>query len=131
MGKCVDSVSETDLAVLMDYTWPGNIRELRNVVERSMILSNGPLLRLALPADYRSTLPTPESDRIRVSQGDGSAEHLRRTLESCGWRIRGPGGAAEALGLRPTTLETRLTKLGIRRPGRPAPRGYGHSRPQR
>ena len=102
------------MAALQQYAWPGNIRELRNVVERAMIVATGPELTIALPA------PSGPAGQRNVSMADVAKEHILRVLESCHWRIRGSGGAAERLGLRPTTLETRMAKLGLRRPGHAA-----------
>jgi transcriptional regulator with GAF, ATPase, and Fis domain len=80
------------------------------VVERAMILATGPLLTVGLPVRTAST-------RSRSTKlADVQKEHIRNVLESAGWRIRGSGGAAERLGLRPTTLETRMAKLGLARP---------------
>jgi DNA-binding NtrC family response regulator len=111
-GKRIDTVSDEDMAALQRYSWPGNIRELRNVVERAMIVATPPRLHLPAPATTGSALK--RSERLT----DVETEHLRRVLESTGWRIRGADGAAERLGLRPTTLETRMARLGITRPGR-------------
>jgi len=108
--KAVDEVSETTLAALQQYAWPGNIRELRNVVERAMILAKGPRLAFALPGTRR-----PRGDSS-LTLAEVQREHIRDVLERCGWRIRGAGGGAEQLGLRPTTLETRMARLGLHRP---------------
>ena len=112
-GKRVDSIGKDDMAALQQYSWPGNIRELRNVVERAMIMGTGRRLTFCLPAT--STASTRRSPKLV----DVEREHIRTVLESTGWRVRGVGGAAERLGLRPTTLETRLAKLGLTRPRQP------------
>ena len=109
-GKRIDSIAKDDMAALQQYSWPGNIRELRNVVERAMIVGTGPRLTLSLPAT--SAASTRRSSKL----ADVEREHIRQVLGSTGWRVRGVGGAAERLGLRPTTLETRLVKLGLKRP---------------
>ena len=98
---------------LQQYNWPGNIRELRNVVERAMIVASRPRLTIPVPAVPAGT--PGRSTRL----ADVERDHIAGVLESTGWRIRGAGGAAERLGLRPTTLETRLAKIGLKRPGRP------------
>jgi len=109
-GKHIDAIADSSLAALQRYSWPGNVRELRNVVERAMITATGPQL----------TIPPPHSTGAAVRHSakliDVEREHIRGMLEACRWRIRGAGGAAERLGLKPTTLETRLAKLGLRRP---------------
>ncbi len=112
-GKPIRSIPREDMAALTRYSWPGNIRELRNVIERAMIVATPPRLRILLPT--AGVAAGKRSDRLV----DVEAEHMRRVLESCAWRIRGAGGAADRLGLRPTTLETRMAKLGIKRPARP------------
>ena len=109
-GKRIDVIPRDNMAMLQQYTWPGNIRELRNVVERAMIVASGPRLTLALPTS------TTAATKRSVKLFDVEKEHIRGVLESTGWRVRGAGGAAERLGLRPTTLETRLAKLGLKRP---------------
>jgi PAS domain S-box-containing protein len=109
-GKRIESIPPDNLAALQRYPWPGNIRELRNVVERAMIVATGPKLTIGLPAAARGA----EKHSTRLT--DVERKHIRTVLESTGWRIRGTGGAAERLGLRPTTLETRIAKLGLSRP---------------
>ena len=109
-GKRVETIPMENMAALQQYAWPGNIRELRNVVERAMIVAAGAELTVPLP---RPSLPS-GSRSVRMT--DVEREHVRGVLESTRWRIRGPDGAADRLGLRPTTLETRMAKLGIVRP---------------
>jgi formate hydrogenlyase transcriptional activator len=111
-GKRIDAVSRENLADLQRYHWPGNIRELRNVVERAMIVATGPRLVIALPFEQKTTANGRRSEKLV----DIERDHIRGVLDSVRWRIRGNGGAAEVLGLPPTTLETRMAKLGILRP---------------
>ena len=109
-GKRIDAISSRSLAELQRYPWPGNVRELRNLIEREIILAQGTTLKPAAP-------------RIRPGAGRGvstrlvdiQSEHIQSVLDSCGWRIRGESGAAERLGLKPSTLEDRMAKLGIAR----------------
>ncbi|MGH9146530.1 MAG: sigma-54 interaction domain-containing protein [Vicinamibacterales bacterium] len=110
-GKPIDAIPPENMAALQHYGWPGNIRELRNVVERAVILAAGP--RLTIPVPARTSMPAKRRSEKLV---DVQTQHIRRVLESVGWRIRGLGGAADRLGLQPTTLETRMAKLGLRRP---------------
>jgi transcriptional regulator with GAF, ATPase, and Fis domain len=107
LGKPVPALAPATLEGLQAYTWPGNIRELRNVVERAMVLSDGS--RLAIPLPMARPTAGIRSERLV----DVQREHIRSVLESTRWRIRGVGGAAERLGLRPTTLETRMARLGL------------------
>ena len=118
MGRRIESISQADMAALVQYEWPGNVRELRNIVERSIIMSNGPQLRLALPSLLAAPTPGSGADLAPEFPASGERERIRAALERCGWRGRGAGGAAESLGLKPTTLETRMGRLGIARPGK-------------
>ena len=114
-GKRIDAIDEESLAALRQYSWPGNVRELRNVVERAMIVATGPRLVIPPPAMTIGCAAFARSAKL----SDVERDHIRSVLESTGWRIRGACGAADRLGLRPTTLETRMAKLGLKRP-RPA-----------
>ena len=114
MDKAIDGVAKTSLQMLCDYDWPGNIRELRNVIERAVILANGPILKVALPTDILATAMPPKSSQASLAEAERN--HIVQVLEACGWRVRGLEGAAEILGINPSTLESRMKKLGIRRP---------------
>jgi formate hydrogenlyase transcriptional activator len=106
-GKRVDAIAPTTMDALQRYGWPGNIRELRNAVERAMVVARGPRLEIPVPVSTRKG--GVRSERLV----DVQKEHIRSVLDSVRWRIRGAGGAAERLGLRPTTLETRMARLGL------------------
>lgn len=121
------------MALLQEYSWPGNVRELQNVIERAVILSrDGEITRTLLPLDAYSfrplppplAAPVPESDDVPPAEPVSLAEAERRAiteaLAATGWRVSGPGGAAQLLRLKPTTLHAKMKKLGIRRPGRAA-----------
>jgi formate hydrogenlyase transcriptional activator len=112
-GKRIDSVPRQDMEALQHYAWPGNIRELRNVVERAMIIANTSRLNIQLPARFDAG---GGAAKRSLKMADVERDHVRSVLESTSWRIRGLGGAAELLGLQPTTLETRMIKLGLNRP---------------
>lgn len=114
LDKSIDRVANTSLQALCNYEWPGNIRELRNVIERSVILAKGPVLQISLPAETPMSKAAATSNLLTLE--DVEREYILRVLETSGWRIRGQGGAAEILGLKPSTLESRMIKLGIRRP---------------
>jgi formate hydrogenlyase transcriptional activator len=118
-GKRIDAIPTENMQALQRYAWPGNIRELRNVVERAMIVAIGTRLTIAVPTSTSKTA-APEKRGVGATLAEVEKEHIRGVLESAGWRIRGAGGAADRLGLRPTTLETRMAKLGLTRP-RPRP----------
>ena len=109
-GKRIEVIERETMSALQRYSWPGNIRELRNVVERAMIVTTS----------RRLTIPLPESTSSAVARSpkllDVEREHILAVLESSSWRIRGAGGAAARLGMKPTTLETRMAKLGLKRP---------------
>jgi PAS domain S-box-containing protein len=109
-GKRIETIERDTIAALQRYSWPGNIRELRNVVERAMIVTTS----------RRLAIPLPESTSSAVARSpklvDVEREHILAVLESSSWRIRGAGGAAARLGMKPTTLETRMAKLGLKRP---------------
>jgi transcriptional regulator with GAF, ATPase, and Fis domain len=112
MGRPVERIAEETMAALTRYRWPGNVRELRNVIERAMILATDSTLRITLPEtpDARALAAT-----VTTLQ-DSERRHIEGTLAQCGWRIRGESGAAARLGLKPSTLESRMRKLGISRP---------------
>ena len=110
-GKQIDAIPRENMLALQQYSWPGNIRELRNVVERAMIVATGNQLTIGLPTSSGSP-----AKRCGARLMDVEKDHIRSVLETTMWRIRGVGGAAERLGLRPTTLESRMAKLGLSRP---------------
>ena len=111
MGKSIESISAESMRQLQAYSWPGNVRELRNLVERAVIIASGPQLTIPMPLSTSSRPPLRTATLRSVE-----IEHIRATLNSTNWRIRGRGNAAERLGLKPTTLETRMAKLGLVRP---------------
>lgn len=111
---------------LQSYDWPGNVRELRNVIERAVILAHGGLLDFDLPV---SNQPVPPAQSTPLA-GDAAQpefltetelqrrerENLRIILEKANWKIKGPDGAAELLGVNPTTLLSRMNKWGLKKP---------------
>jgi len=108
LNKPIDSVSRESMIELQRYSWPGNIRELRNVIERAVIVAKGRHLAVPMP---RSCGKPSTSTSMTLSAIE--VEHIRFVLDSTDWRVRGIGGAAERLGLKPTTLESRMARLGI------------------
>jgi formate hydrogenlyase transcriptional activator len=110
MGKPIDEIADESMLALQEYHWPGNVRELRNVIERAMILSHDPKLCVKLG----HTMLRP----IAVRATAGSLDEAERAIilqavEQCHWRIRGSNGAAALLDIKPTTLESRIKKLGL------------------
>ena len=110
MGKRIDRIADDSMSAMEAYSWPGNVRELRNVIERAMILSNGPVLEVLLAKTAVLTVVAP------TTLVDAERAHILAALTQAGGRIRGAGGAAELLDVKPTTLESRMQRLGIRRP---------------
>ncbi len=109
-GKTIDSISKESMRELQRYPWPGNVRELRNVIERAVIVTTGRQLVVAAPRLGERPVP-----QAAMTLTELEVEHIRAVLESTSWRVRGSGGAAERLGLKPTTLESRMVRLGIAR----------------
>lgn len=119
LGKTIETVSSQMMDALTSYDWPGNVRELRNVVERAMILSPGARLELDDPLPGGHIIKRPSAQTLEQQSEnleDAQRAHIVRVLEDCGWKVRGKDGAAERLGLKRTTLQSRMKKLGIRRP---------------
>jgi DNA-binding NtrC family response regulator len=113
-GKPVDTIPAKVLDMLQRYSWPGNIREMENVVERAMILTSGRALQLDTPLQQSGTGKsegTPASQTLE----DVERSHIQRVLKEVGGRIEGSQGAAVRLGMNPSTLRSRMQKLGIRR----------------
>jgi DNA-binding NtrC family response regulator len=113
MGKTIDSIPRSTLAGLQQYPWPGNIRELRNVVERALIVCRGSTLRFDLPA-HAGTSAVVEPPQNRTLE-EIERRHIFSVLKETGWRISGKHGAATILGLHRSTLESKMAKLGIKR----------------
>jgi transcriptional regulator with GAF, ATPase, and Fis domain len=109
MGKEIESVSRTAMQALQAYSWPGNVRELRNVIEHAMIVSRGKDLVVRVPEHESSK---PEAAR---NLEDVERKHIVAVLEKTGWRVAGQGGAAEVLGLKRTTLLSKMKRFGITR----------------
>lgn len=109
MGKTVNRVSQRTMTLLQTYSWPGNVRELKNVIERGMILSSDATLRIdRLEVENETSMQS-----ILLKQVE--REHILKVLKSTGWRVSGKNGAAEVLGLKESTLRSRMKKLGIQR----------------
>jgi DNA-binding NtrC family response regulator len=110
MNKVVETIRREDMERLQRYDWRGNVRELRNVVERSLILCTGPVLQVEPPTALAAEDPVEVEG---LSMDEVQRRHILRVLEMAEGRIRGSGGAAELLGLKPTTLRSRMERLGL------------------
>jgi transcriptional regulator with GAF, ATPase, and Fis domain len=113
MGKDFTKILKVDMERLTQYAWPGNIRELENIVERGVILSNGPVFRVP-ELDIQAPAPAPEKSNTTLKETE--YRHILFCLQKTGWKIRGTGGAAELLDIHPSTLDFRMKKLGIQKP---------------
>lgn len=110
MNKAVETIRREDMDRLQRYNWPGNVRELRNVVERAMILCNGPTLRVKPPGGVS---PEDADANGVLSMDEVQRQHILKAYEAADGRIRGSGGAAELLGMKATTLRSRMERLGL------------------
>jgi len=111
LGKAIETLPQPTMERLQARPWPGNARELENVIERAVIVSPGPQLELG---EGPPAPAGPLGTRVRTLE-ELERDHIVAVLESTGWRVSGPRGAAKLLGLKPTTLEARMNKLGIKR----------------
>ena len=120
MGRPVPEITRDMLASFMAYAWPGNIRELQNEIERAMILSKGRPAAFTAPAPASAAPDHTAFEDARVIREEEwealQRSNIQRALERTKWRVDGPGGAAELMGLRPTTLRSRMKAMGIKRP---------------
>jgi formate hydrogenlyase transcriptional activator len=123
MGKLIETIPDATMDALVKWPWPGNIRELENLLERAVILTRGPVLYVPL-----AELETPVSDDEEEEEaGEPSTlhaaerDHILRVLRDCKGLIGGPDGAAARLGLKRTTLNSKMKKLGIERRETPKP----------
>jgi formate hydrogenlyase transcriptional activator len=110
LNKTIDSIPDEVVEILKAHDWPGNIRELQNLIERAMLYSPGSVLRL--PLDLKQTVKQ-SSDSASRTLADADREHILETLEQTDWLIGGQDGAANRLGLPRTTLIYKMRKLGI------------------
>jgi formate hydrogenlyase transcriptional activator len=117
------------MTTLVKYPWPGNIRELQNVIERAVILTKGPILNIpsddlrvsnansmamAATASTQSSSPAGGSQNMRAVLDDAERQQIMAALEQTNWIVAGPNGAAARLGIKRSTLQSRMQKLGIR-----------------
>jgi PAS domain S-box-containing protein len=127
LGKTIEAIGQDTMAKLRNYPWPGNVRELRNVIERAVIITQGPKLRLiddldsqALELDFQKQIVGQDVFAELGQPGETLEQYeynlILRTLKNVHWKLEGPGGAAELLNLHPSTLRSKMRKLGIERP---------------
>jgi len=112
LGKNIDRVPARTMEVLARYPWPGNVRELENVIERALIVTSDRTLRLDGVLELASGADVPGTS-LRLD--DSARAHIVRVLDACGGRLKGRGNAADRLGVKPSTLRSRMKRLGISR----------------
>jgi formate hydrogenlyase transcriptional activator len=113
----IDTIPSETMEALIRYSWPGNIRELQNVIERAVIVSRGPVLTVAISELNEDTTPkqdTHSKESLQDTLNETERTQILRALEEANWVISGPNGAAARLGMKRSTLQLRMQKLGIR-----------------
>jgi formate hydrogenlyase transcriptional activator len=116
IGKHIDAIPSETMNALVAYQWPGNIRELQNVIERAVILSRGPMLKVPME-ELQARVSAPQTVNgkgIRALLDDTERQQILSALEQSNWIVAGPNGAAARLGMKRSTLQSRMQKLGIR-----------------
>jgi formate hydrogenlyase transcriptional activator len=129
MHRRIDTIPSSVMDALVSYPWPGNVRELQNVIERAVILSKGPALQIPL-SDLKVVPAQPDgsgggggagggtpAQRAPITLTDAEREHIVAALTATNWVVGGPRGAAARLGMKRSTLQKKMQKLGISRPG--------------
>jgi formate hydrogenlyase transcriptional activator len=112
MNREIETIPAESLDAMVRYPWPGNIRELENLIERAVIVSPGPVLRVPL-GELKTPVDPSQGDLLTMQAAE--REHILKALEASHWRLAGPTGAASRLGMKRTTLQSRMKKLGISR----------------
>jgi transcriptional regulator with GAF, ATPase, and Fis domain len=129
MGCAKPRLTRAGIIQLQGYDWPGNVRELRNVIERAVILARGGALEFDLPAAQAQSTHATATPRAEAPAATGvlteaemrqnERDNLVKVLEQANWKVKGADGAAEILGVKPSTLRERIKTLGIKRPSVP------------
>jgi formate hydrogenlyase transcriptional activator len=120
MKKQIDTISSETMNALVRYPWPGNIREMQNVIERAVILSRGSVLHIP-STDLKPRVPEAVDTNGSTTLEEVERKHILSVLEQTHWVFGGPNGAAAFLGIKRSTLQFRMQKLGIARPQRSTP----------
>ena len=117
MNKSIETISTETMTALSSYHWPGNVRELENLIERAVILSRGTRLEVPLAElkEHAKVYPQ-DAPRLLTTLEEAEREHIRHALQQANWMVGGPSGAAAKLGMKRTTLQSKMAKLGIQRP---------------
>jgi formate hydrogenlyase transcriptional activator len=113
MNKQVENILPEDMEALVHHGWPGNVRELQNIIERSMVVSAGGVLAISCPAGPKST----DISTGTRTLAEAEREHIRKALRATNWVLGGPEGAATRLGVKRTTLLSKIKRLGLPRNG--------------
>jgi formate hydrogenlyase transcriptional activator len=116
MNRTIETIPSDTMQGLLRYPWPGNIRELQNIIERAVIVSPGPVMQVPLPDPNPRVTPARSTPHDTLEEAE--RKHILAVLEETQWVLGGAHGAAARLGLKRSTLQFRLRKLGIARPGR-------------
>jgi formate hydrogenlyase transcriptional activator len=115
MNKTIDTIPSETMDALIRHSWPGNIRELQNLIEHSAIVSPGSVLRVPLAGLHSNTAPSQVGTKRRTME-EAERDHILATLKETKWLVSGPRGAAARLGMNRSTLQFRMRRLGIVRP---------------
>ena len=112
LNRTIETIPSETLDLLVNYSWPGNVRELENLIERAVIVSTGPVLRIPAGELKSPSEPAPGSEETLEA---AERAHILKALDAARWVLAGPAGAASRLGMKRTTLQSRMKKLGIQR----------------
>lgn len=119
IGRRIKHISKADIMKLQEYDWPGNVRELENVLERAIISSEGATIKLddnQLKSSLSQQINKDAAINSVTTLSDSQKIHITKVLENCGWKINGDEGAANKLGMPPSTLRSKMKSLYIKRP---------------
>ncbi len=114
LGRKIETIRQKTMDSMLAYSWPGNIRELENIIERAVILTNGPILEVESELLSSSSV-SPQKDKEPLTLEELERAHIVKTLKETRWVIEGSKGAAKILNLHPNTLRSRMQKLAIKR----------------